>query len=413
MAQIKRQLRMGGREILTPGDFCRSFSPTDLLRNREMAAGFARRKLSSLSPWHNYHGEMLFQAVFCWGDLYDRGIKDAGEGWEDHCYASNFYEKSLRKDLKTGALETLEAHSLVTGPEFYRTVPGVWSNVKAGWLSSESSALKKVMAEACPGTLETLWTLAQNTDLPERDREKLFVILAAGYFLGGKSPEEYPITPAEARRAYLREAVQEAHLPVEREDSLIFAASDIPYALPLTDLTTTSSIHTITLKKLVAVPSAQGATQKPVLLRLGEETLEIMPGDYRYASFLRGKLIRVFPVAKEIGDLRMERRGNVILLTRNGVTLNTIDCAGREILDFGADKWGNYILLEPGNPDYSHFPGATGLPTANIVEVDIREDGVYLLNSRGRVTKNGQPIPTSYPITLENARTEGGTQDAE
>ena len=401
MTQTKRQLRMGGREILTPRDFCTYFSPADLLRNREMAAGFARRKLSSLSPWHNYHGEMLFKAVFCWGDLYDRGIRDAGEDWEDYDYASDFYVRLVRKDLKTGELQALEAQSLVTGPEFYRNVPGIWSNVKAGWLSSECGALQKVMAESCPEALRKLWELAKETSLGERDREKLFMILAAGYFLAGKTLEGCPISPAEAQAAYLREAVQEHHAPVETEVGLIFAASDTPYEIPKTDLSSTSSIHAITLKKLIAAPSAQGATQKPVLLRLGEETVEIMPGDYRYASFIRGEMIRVFLVVKENGDLRMERKGDIISIVKNGRVQKTIDCTGRNVLDFGADLAGNYILLEPGNPDYSHFPGANILPTTNIVEVDIRDNGVYLLNSRGRVTKNGQPILASYPTTLE------------
>lgn len=401
MAQMDHAFRMGGGEITTPWQFCEHFSPADLLRHREMAAGFARRQLSSLSPWHNYHGELLFKAVFCWEDLYERGIPDSGEHWEERRYSSDFYEKTLRKDLDTGEEIVISCRSLVTGPEFYLNVPGVWRNVNSLWLSRESAALRGILMEACPETLRQLWDLSAETGLPQTEQKKLFLILSAGYFLAGKTRADCPISPGEARAAWLRETVKTAQGPVETGNTLVFAASDTPYEIPRSPLQTTSSIHTIALKKLAAVPSSQGATQKPALLRLGTEEIKLMPGEYRYASFINGQMVRIFPVKKENGALSMERRGNSILMSRDGQLLKSIDCTGRDIVDFAGDTEGNYILLEENRVDYSHFPGANLLPTANIIEVNIREDDVYQLGHRGRVTKNGRLYPATYPATLD------------
>ena len=400
MAQMRKQFRMGGREILTPKGFCDHFSPEDFLRNREMAAGFARRQLSPLSPWHNYHGELLFKAVFCWGDLYDRGVKEAGEDWENRLYASDFHCRLLRKDWNTGKTEVLEARELVTGPDFYGNIPGVWSNVKASWLSPEISALKRVMESSCPETLKTLWALSRETMLEERDMQKLFLILSAGYFLAGKTPEALPISPMEARRAYLREETAEICRPIETEDGLLFPAGDIPYEFTRSALTSTSSIHTITPKRLMAIPSSQGATRKPAILRLDGEETRLLPGEYCYASFIKGEMIRIYPTRKENGSVSMERKGDTILLWQDGELLETIDCKDRWILDFAADAQGNYILLEEHRVDYSHFPGANLLPTANLVEVEIRGSQVIGLSHKGRVTKNGRLYPANYPVTL-------------
>lgn len=405
MAQNK-SFRMGGHEILTPRDFCTYFSPAELLRQREMAAGFARRQLAPVSPWHNYHGEMLFKAVFCWGELHDRGVTERGDGWETHEFASDFYSRLVKIDTETGDQTKVEGHSLVTGPEvtgpeFYRNAPGIWRNVRSQWLNLEVDGLKNAIEKDCPARLEKIWDISQKTELKDIEKEKLFIILAAGYFLAGES--SINITPEEVKRAFLREEIKKVHAPKEVDGGLVFATSDKEYELQQSSITTTSSIYRITVKKLSAVQSAQGARSKPAKLKLGGDTTEILPGNYRFASYINGETIRIYPTVKENGDIRMERRGGNIELTKKGEPLETIDCTGREILDFAADQAGNYILLEPGKADYSHFPraGVLSLPTNDIVQVNIRGNDVYMLNSMGHVTKNGQRLKTNFPTALE------------
>ncbi|MBR5000880.1 MAG: hypothetical protein IKY08_02850, partial [Firmicutes bacterium] len=143
-------------------------------------------------------------------------------------------------------------------------------------------------------------------------------------------------------------------------------------------------------------------TNIPVKLILDDETVEIMPGDYRYASFVNGEWIRIFPVRKEHDGVVMERKGNVIFVTaQNQVT--QIDCSKREILDFDVDSQGNYIILEPKYADYSRMVqnhgGLNPLPSKNIVEVSIRNGQVYLLNNKGSVFKNGVQ-QGCYPTSL-------------
>ncbi len=401
MAQTK-SFRMGGHEILTPRDFCTHFSPAELLRQSEMAAGFARRQLAPASPWHNYHSELLFKAVFCWEDFYDRGVREKGEGWEVRSYASVFCSRLIKIDTATGAGTELESASLVSGPRFYMDVPGIWRNVRSLWLSTKVKSLKEAMDEDCPRLLEKVWDISRNTTLEERQKERLFIILAAGYFLAGDMDMSHPITADVAQSAFLREEIKKVHAPIVTQDGLVFAASDEEYAMEQSSMTTTNAISRITVKKLSAVQSAQGARSIPAKLRLGSEVTEIMPGDYRYASYIQDQTIRVFPAVKENGPVVMERRGNSIRLTING-TVKTIDCTGRDILDFAADQAGNYILLEPGRVDYSHFPRAAvpSLPTKDIIQVEIRGNDVYTLNSWGRVTKNGQMIASNFPTSLE------------
>lgn len=401
MAQTK-SFRMGGHEILTPVDFCTYFSPSELLRQREMAAGFARRQLAPISPWHNYHGEMLFKAVFCWEDFYDRGTREKGDGWEIHSYASDFCSKLIKIDTATKTETELEATGLVTEHGFYMNVPGIWRNVWSMWTSTKVKKLEKDMKVDCPKLLEKVWNISRNTALEEYQHERLFIILAAGYFLAGDMKMTHSIMSEEARSAFLREEITEVHAPKETKEGLEFAASDEEYVIQQSSTTTTSGIFRITVKKLAAVQSAQGARSKPVKLRLGGETTEIMPGDYRYASYIQDQTIRIFPTVKKNGSVAMERRGNSIRLTKNGDLVETIDCTG-DILDFAADEAGSYILLEPGKVDYSHFPGAAvlSLPTKDIIQVEIRGNDVYTLNSFGRVTKNGQMIMANFPTSLE------------
>ena len=387
MIQLNKQFRMGGREILTPKDFCNCYSPTDLLRCRKMAAGFVRHQMAGLSPWHEYHAEVLYKAVFQWEIL----TEDKQEFNEFH-----------------GLMET----EPVDMAEFYLNVRGIWRSMENSvrWISSECDALKNIVQvqKRTPflEVLNSLWSRVQGTDLKGEEREQVFMILSAGYFLSRKGLddlEECPISAKEIQLAFRGERMEETVGPQITADGLVFKASTTPYELPKSKITSTGFfVHTIEVKKIMAVQAVDGATDIPVKLKLGEELAEIMPGDYRYASFVNGEWIRIFPVRKEHDGVVMERKGNVIFVTHND-QVTQINCSKKEILDFDVDSEGNYILLEPKYADYSHFTQRQGmvdqLPTQNIVEVTIQKNQVYLLDKRGAMFENGE-LQKQYPTSL-------------
>ena len=386
MIQLNKQFRMGGREILTPRDFCHYYSPTDLLRHRKMASGFVRYQMAGLSPWHDYHAEIFYKAVFQWNRLAEE------------------------KDV-FNAVRGLSEVEPVDMAEFYLDVPGIWSHVNTSrWISTECSQLEMIMhntyREQYLTILSSIWKSVQETELKPEERERVFMILSAGYFLsrtGLKDLEECTVSAKEIQLAFRGEYAEEIVGPQLTADGFVFKASKTPYELPKSKITSTGFIlHTIEVKKITAIQANDGATNIPVKLILDDETVEIMPGDYRYASFVDGEWIRIFPVRKEHDGAIMERKVNMIFVTaQNQVT--QIDCSKREILDFDVDSQGNYIILEPKYADYSHYSQKTGvlsqLPSRNIIEISIRNDQVYLLDTKGSVFKNGV-LQGSYPTSL-------------
>lgn len=386
MIQLNKQFRMGGREILTPKDFCNYYSPADLLRHRKMAAGFVRHQMAGLAPWHDYHAELCYKAVFQWDIL-------------------------VEEKEKFRASHSLAEMEAINMAEFYLEVPGVWGYVKnSRWLTSECNQLEMIMCETHReqylNVLLSIWNLVQATDLKETEQEQVFVILSAGYFLSRKSLDdlkECPLSAKDIQLAFRGESAEEVPEPEMTEEGFVFKASTTSYELPKSTIRSTGFIlHTIEVKKITAVQAANGATIIPVKLILGDEAVEIMPGDYRYASFVNGEWVRIFPIRKEHDGVTMERKGNKIFVTvQKQVT--QIDCSNREVLDFDVDSQGNYIILEPGYADYSHMlqkqGGLNQLPTKNIVEVSIRRDQVYLLNQNGSVFVNGVQ-QGQYPTSL-------------
>lgn len=412
MSSIMKTFRMGGVLITTPRRFAEHFSPGDFLRNREMAAGFARLQLEGLTPWHNYHGEILYEAVFRWDPDPNEPRKTAmlDGDTQDLLFMSAFREQVVRKKISTGKVALLSEKHWITGPGSYVQLDPILRNVEKGgenykiyggriWRGSEVDNLKACMAGKCPDTLADVWDIAQKTQLPEEDRKKLFVILSAGYFLADKTVKACPITPEDAQAAYLRKPLQQVNAPVKTADGFVFPARDEPYMLLGDPPLSTSGILTITLRKLTAAPSAQGSRQKPALLLFGGQRVEILPGDYRYASFVDGQMVRIFDTVKENGPVRMERKGNVITLTENGILLKTVDCSDRSIVDFASDTDGNYMLLEPDRLDLSQYSTAN-LPTQRIVEIRIEGNKVMQLTNTGRILCNGYLQKGKYPTTL-------------
>ncbi len=377
---------MGGRGILTPRDFCNYYSLLDLLRCRKMAAGFVRHQMAMLSPWHDYHAEIFYKAVFQW----------------------NTFDEE-KDEFKI--IQSLSETEPVDMAEFYLEVPGIWRHVGTSkWITPEYTQLetimKKTYREQYLKVLKPIWKCIQETDLNQEEREQVFMILSAGYFLSRKGMndlEECPVSAKEIQLAFRGEIAEEITGTEATADGFVFKASGVPYELPKSNITSTGFIvYTVEIKKITAAQASDGATNIPVKLILGGETVEIMPGDYRYASFVNGEWIRIFPLRKEHDGVSMERKGNMMTLTyKNQVT--QIDCSKREILDFDADSEGNYILLEPGYADYSHFlqkhGGLHQLPSRNIIEVSIRNNQVYLLDTKGSVFKNGVQQGT-YPTSL-------------
>lgn len=384
MIQLNKQFRMNGREILTPKDFCRCYSPTDLLRHRKMAAGFVRHQMAVLSPWHDYHAELLYKAVLQWDIVTE--------------------EKNTFKSF-----HGLSEKEAVNMTEFYLGVPGVWGYMRSKWTSKEYDRFGMLMNETHRKqylkALTSIWNRVTETDVELEEREQVFMILSAGFFLSMKSLDdlkEYPLSAKDIQLAFRGERAEEKAVPKLTAIGYEFKASIIPYELTKSKMTSISFVDVIEIKKITAVQASNGATNIPVKLNFGGETVEIMPGDYRYASFVDGEWIRIFPIRKEHDGVIMERKGSTIFVTaQNQVT--QIDCSQREILDFDVDSQGNYIILEPEYADYYPFSKRHAvvdkLPAENIVEVCIRNDQVFLLDQQGNVFINGKE-QNSYPTSL-------------
>ena len=71
------EFRMKGVPIRHERQFCRQFDPCDLLKQRELAAGFAMQALQHLSLPAAYHSAQLYRAVF-------QGLPDSIRHWTDY-----------------------------------------------------------------------------------------------------------------------------------------------------------------------------------------------------------------------------------------------------------------------------------------------------------------------------------------
>lgn len=350
-----KQLIMSGKVITSPQRFQEYFSPEDFLWNPQEAAGFAMQQLRPLSAWYTYHTELLFRAVFL-----NRRIPETPETY-------------FRKNDPAASL------------------PGV------------AAVLQQMQNDpVVQKTLDTVWQVALGTSLDPQAKSRLFCILAAGYLLSRKDPEEYPISASAAQSAYLREkAIPEdlewySMIPAEE---IFLRARPEPYRILLWDGDHRDSAD-LSLCQFIALPHVQGSTALPVVLLLYQNSsdpepqrIEIFPGDYRYGIFTQDFLVTIHPIQVRNGNCIMERCKDILQVFLDDVLVHQISCVGKKIISFAPQDDGKgWIIIERTFNDYSHYcyERALGsrLPRKHAVEVQMQEKNCFILTEKGRLVSN-------------------------
>lgn len=373
-----KQFMMGGRAVTGPMRYRDCFRPQDLLGSRELAAGFFQQQCRFLSPVAMYHTEMFYFAAFYPEKAYGYAspMEYAGDDW-----------------------------ALCSLPEYRQ---------RARLREHFSSPVQRQR-------LEDLWTLSRASGLPEADWQRLFCLLAAGYGLAGKDLKACPLTPEEAKRAYLRQdaptAAGEGWLVLDGGGDIVLPARQQPYRILMNQgaaqLLEAGAV--ITPRRILAAPHRQGSRNVPVTLLLYDgpqdaapREARIAPGDYRYLNFVGGVPVWLHPVAAQTPACRMERTGGCLVVSgRDGA--RAFDCSGLKIIGFAPEyEDEGWILLSEYGLDcaaYSHrLTYGASLPEEPIVQVEFRQAECLLLDQRGYVHSNFYPVSKHRVAALEAFR---------
>lgn len=379
-----KQFMMQGKAITGPMRYREFFCPRDLLRYRELAAGFFHQHYRFLSYASLYHSEMFYFATF---------------------YPNKVYNFSI--------------------PEEYRSDDEALCNLPG---YRQRSELREHFSDpARKQSLKELWTLSCAVELPKQEQQRLFCLLAAGYGLANKTLQDCPLTPEDAKYAYLRQAKEEAvtedgWLILERSGSIVLPAQGKPYRLLMGQGAEKrlEAGAVITPRKLLAAPHPQGSKRIPVTLHLytspsdpNPQELQIYPGDYRYINFVEEIPVWCHPVSVQATGCQMERVGGILYVSdRYGVS-QKFDCSELEIIGF-APEWEEmgWILLSELGTDYSAYShrltyGAV-LPDEDepIVQVEFRRAECLLLDQHGYVHSNLHPVSKTRVSALYSFRRE-------
>ena len=348
-----KELIMSGVQIGNELQFCRYFSPTDLLRQRELAAGFAAQVMSPLSLGNSYHSQQLYRAVF----------------------------------------QTLPQQ--VQDPQDYGR-----------------SACSGILTDAHRAFLEDLWDLLDLGREARGEDLKRFWILASGYFLSGSIPERLTVTKPELLDAYDRKLpprVEPDWPDSSGEGDITLPARGKPYILHLDIQTGAQRLAegTKLIPRRLGAVNRQGLSNAQVVLEVRDGgsnayQLQLTPGDYLYCNFAGDVPVYLHPTRVSCGRWTLSRQGNELILEKDGEEVERMDCTGREIISLAPEGQGGWLLLERGGLNDTHYSGRTMNDeflwyAQNVVEAAVLEDGtLMLLDQEGRVssTHPEHAVPT-------------------
>lgn len=348
-------LEMNGRQITNELLFRRYFSPLDLLRQRELAAGFAVQVLKPLGYTHYFNSFQLYRAVF-------QELPGEDAGW-----------KLYTEDDQGGALED-------------------------GDLT----------------LLRALWDILSVGGPAGPEQQRIFWILAAGYLLAGRTLEDTPLTRKAAEDAYERKsecAPEPDFPPIPDAGDILLPARKKPYRLILDPEQGRQRLEAggrITPRKLVSAPHWQGCSGIPVILEIFRSSTDPAPcrmtlaaGDYLFCNFVEQIPVFLHPTTVVQGKAVMTRKNDTITITHPYREAQTIDCTGREVVSFTPEEDGcHWVLADTKRLDHRHysqrnFYRSQLLWMEQIVQVGLGQEGeLQLLDSRGQVsTFPGEECP--------------------
>lgn len=359
-----RQFKMKGMAITGYTRFREFFAPGELLRQRELAAGFLYQEFRRLTDISMYHTEMFYLAAF---------PEPEDEEFLDFVSFQSYHqvgEVLANLDRYAGLRKALLRQHFME-PEQQNLLKEMWA------LSRAATALTPVQ------------------------RDRLFCLLMAGYSLAGKDPEHCPLSVKEAEKAFLR-------LPEEQQEDRWFAltgageirleAREKPYRILMAQEAENilRAGGRIVQRKITALPHAQSSAGIPVTLLLYDgaedpvpQEVTIQAGDYRYANFVGGSPVKIHPAVCESGACRMERFEKKIFFTdkHTGQHRELFNPKIEPIAFAVEENAPGWVLLYDGGLDDYFYTRKKTYPIhrKDVVEVAFRGEECLVLDSAGTV----------------------------
>lgn len=362
-----QQFKMRGQAITGPVRYRENFCPEQLLRQKEIAAGFFYQHFRNLSDVCMYHTEM-------------------------------FYLTALMEKREAG---------IIAFSSFQSYYPvGVFTAYLDNNASLRKSLLRQHFQEQKQRTLLCdLWQISRGTvSLSEEDQNRLFCLLAAGYSLAGKTLQACPITPAAAENAFLNRTdvkPAESWLVIPESGDIPLEARKEPYRILMTAGARERLLAgmCITQRKFVALPHIQHSSGIPVTLWLythekdpNPRKLTVAVGDYCYANFVGNVPVWFHPAVEETGTCRIERKKHRITYT-NKLTgqREVLESSAVEPVGFAAEQNNaGWLLMYGGKLSDARYSGKNhySLHKEGIVQVEFQGDKCLLLDTYGTVYTN-------------------------
>lgn len=368
-----QQFKMRGQAITGPMRYREYFCPEQLLRQKEIAAGFFYHHFRHESDVCMYHAEM-------------------------------FYLTALMEERETG---------IIAFSSFGNYYPvGVITVYLAENYALRKSLLRQhFQEEKQQKLLRELWEISRGAaSLSEGDRNRLFCLLAAGYSLAGKTLEECPISASAAEKAFLNRTdvpQVESWLVIPDDGDICLEARKEPYRI----LAVTGARERlqagqcITQRKFVALPHAQHSSGIPVTLHLytgvkdpDPKVVTVDVGDYCYANCVGNIPVWFHPAVQESKTCRIERKRKRILYTdKTTGRSESLESPSVTPVGFAAEQKGaGWILMYDGKLSTAMYSGKNRDPIHkdNIVQVEFRGGKCLLLDMYGTVYTNfGEKYP--------------------
>ncbi len=360
------QFKMQGKIITGYSMFLKYFSPEDVLRQRELAAGFIYQHMM-LSPADEYHCKVFYNAA-----LNENGCEQM-LAWK------KYY--SLRSGIRN-------------------TIRHKDQTLIKGEIEKQKTANGEI--------IEKIWDLSHKNGLSPRDQERLFCMLTASYSLADLNTDTKLISAQDAERAFLRK-------PKNTEDELTWihfsndgeirlAARNKPYRIMIGTGAGKflSDGRTISLRKILAIPHPQGIGNMSVTLEIyhSEQDEEpaliekLNPGEYRYVNCINDTPVYIHPAEGKLQTSRFRReRNRIVYFDGKAEHSQAIVDGENDIVGFAIapNDMGYLLLYSDSSPsDFGYALKITNRPLKDIVQLAFRaENGECLMLSKyGQVYSN-------------------------
>ena len=373
------QFVMNGKNITGYSSFRAHFAPGELLRQRELAAGFLFMHFHCIDTICMYHAEMFYLYTFA-----DQ--------------------------------ETLALLSLQSCEKYGR------NDVILCGLEKPAAIRKKLLEQyfhepAQKQRMHQLWQLAMAApNLSKEEKTRLYCLLMAGYSLADKSLADCPITAEEAENYFLRREKTEysdAWLRFDPIGDILLEARKQPYRILMKQgaRERLQAGDTIVQRKFVAMPDGQKTGNASVILHLYEDerTSEfrewIIPvGDYCYANFVGTVPVYFHETVRESDFCRLERIGKKVIYTLKATGQQTpLYNADFTPVGFVPEQTdAGWLLLWEGGVDMDFYSRKMEFGSrAGIVEACFRGEECLLLDGHGKVHSNISKICAENCILLD------------